>query len=231
MSNQSSKNTQFSFSGEAISGYLAALLGLGFLPISLGTEGPITTALGLIFISVLWISLGIVPLFSENRTALVYIASIILIAAGSGIGGLGVVTILKVLFFETKVSIANDWGLVVASVSANLAVLIWSMVILKVSPATLSLRLGVGVLAGASAYAIGHGVASIVLSIISDVPPIFTPAGKAMTAILNGGAIVVWTLLILRKVFHGKVRLVVPVLVICGISSIGIGISYIMDAI
>lgn len=229
MPNQSSKNTQFSW--EVINGYPVVLLTLAFLPITLGTEGGITTALGLIFISVVWISLGIVPLFSENRTTSVYIASIISIAVGSGIGGLGVVTILKVLFFETKTSIANDWVLVVVSVSANLAVLIWCIVILKVSPVTLSLRLGVGALVVASAYPIGHGVVAIVLSIINDVPPIFTPAGKAMTAILNGGAIVVWTLLIPRKVLQGKVRLVVPLFIICGIGFIGIGLAYIIMAI
>ncbi|MDE0684652.1 MAG: hypothetical protein OXI63_17165 [Candidatus Poribacteria bacterium] len=231
MSDQSSKNTQFSFSWEAINGYPVVLLTLGFLPITFGTEGGITTALGLIFISVVWISLGIVPLFSENRTTLVYIVSIILIAAGSGIGGLGVVTILKVLFFEIKASMTNDWMLVVASVSANLAVLIWGIVILKVSPVSLSLHLGVGGLVVASAYSIGYGVVSIVLSIINDVPPIFTPAGRAMTAILNGGAIVVWTLLILRKVLQGKVKLVVPLFIVCGIGSIGIGLAYIIEAI
>ncbi len=229
MSDQSSKNTQFS--SEAINGYPVVLLVFGFLPITLGTEGGITTAFGLIFISVVWISLGIVPLFSENRTTSVYIASIILIAVGSGIGGLWVVTILKVLFFETKMFMVNDWVLVVASVSANLAVLIGSIVILKVSPVTLSLRLGVGALVVASAYPIGHGVVSIVLSIINDVPPIFTPAGKAMTAILNGGAIVVWTLLIPRKVLQEKVRLVVPLGIVCGISFIGIGLAYIIEAI
>ena len=52
-----------------------------------------------------------------------------------------------------------------------------------------------------------------------------------MAAILNGGAIIFWTLLITRKVVYGKVRLVVPVLVICGIGFIGIGISHIIDAV
>lgn len=229
MSDQSSKNTQFSWEG--INGYPVVFLAFAFLPITLGTEGGITKALGLIFISVMWISLGIVPLFSEHRTTSVCIVSIILVAVGSGIGGLGVVTLLKVLVFDIQTSMANDWVLVVASVSANLAALIWGIVILKVSPVTLSLRLGVGALAAASAYAIGHGVVSIVLSIISDVPPIFTPAGKAMTAILNGGAIIAWTLLILRKMHQGKVRLVVPLFILCGISSIGIGLAYIIEAI
>ena len=229
MSDQSSKNTQFS--RDAIHGYTVVLLAFAFLLTTLGTEGGVTTALGLIFISCAWIGFGILPLFGENRTALVYTASIILIAVGIGIGGLGIAMILEVLFSGNKMSIANDWGLRVASVLANLAVLIWGIVILKVSPDMLSLRIGVISLALASAYPIGHGVVSIVLSIINDVPPIFTPAGKAMTAILNGGAIIAWTLSVTRKVVHGKVRYVVPVLVICGIGFIGIGISHIMDAI
>ena len=230
MSDQSSKNTQFSW--EAIKGYpLVVLLTLAFLPTTFGTAGGITTALGLIFISVVWISLGIVPLFSENRTTSVYVASIIVIAVGSGIGGLGVATILKALFFETKTSMVNGWVLVVVSVFANLAVFIWGIVILKVSPVTLSLNLGVGALVVAGAYPIGNGVTSIVLSIINDVPPVFAPAGQALTALLNGGAIIVWTLLIPRKVLQGKVRLVVLLFIVCGIGFIGIGWAYIIVAI
>ena len=230
MSDQSSKNTQFSW--VAINGYsLVVLLALAFLPTTLGTEGGITTALGLIFISVVWISLGIVPLFSENRTTSVYVAGIIVIAVGSGIGGLGGATILKALFFETKTSMINGWVLVVVSVFANLAVLIWGIVILKVSPVTLSLNLGVGALVVASAYPIGNGITSIVLSFMNDVPPVFTPAGQALTAILNGGAIIVWTFLIPRKVLQGKVRLVVPLFIVCGIGFIGIGWAYIIMAI
>ncbi len=230
MSDQSVKNTQFSW--EVINGYpLVVLLASALLPGAFGTDGGITTALGLIFISAAWISLGIVPLFGENRTTSVYVASIIVIAVGSSIGGLGVVTILKVLFFETKTSMANGGVLVVMSVLANLAVLIWGIAILKASPATLSFHLGVGALVVASAYPIGHGVVSIVLSIMNDVPPIFTPAGKAMAAILKGGAIVVWTLLIPRKVLQGKVRLVVPLFIVCGIGFIGLGLWYIIEAI
>ena len=228
MSDQSAKNTQFS----AINGVpVVVLFASTFLPTTLGTEGGIPTALGLISISVLWISLGIVPLFSENRTTPVYVASIIVIVVGSGIGGLGVATVLKTLFFETKTFVTNGWGLVVISVFANLAVFIWGLVILKVSPGTLSLNLGVGALVVASAYPIGNGVVSIVLSIMNDVPPVFTPAGQALTAILKGGAIIVWTLLIARKVLQGKVRLVVPIFIVCGIGFIGIGLAYIIMAI
>ena len=230
MSDQSSKNTQFSWT--AINGYsLVVLLASASLPTTLGTEDGITTALGLILISVLWISLGIVPLFSENRTTSVYIASIIVITVGSGIGGLGVATILKGLFFETKTSMTNGWVLVVVSVFANLAVFIWGIVVLKVSPVTLSLNLGVGALVVASAYPIGNGIVSIVLSIMNDVPPVFTPAGQALAAILKGGAIIVWTLLIARKVLQGKARLVVPLFIVCGIGFIGIGLAYIIMAI
>ena len=229
MSDQSSKNTQFSW--DAIRGYTVVLLAFAFLPTTLGTEGGVTTALGLIFISSAWIGFGILPLFGENRTTLVFVASVILVAVGSGIGGLGVATIIEVLFSEAKTSVANDWMLGVASVLANLAVLIWGIVILKVSHDTLSLRIGVIFLAMASGYPVGYGVCSIILSIGQNDPQIFTSSGQAMAAILNGGAIIAWTLLITRKVVHGKVRLVVPVLVICGIGFIGIGISYIIDAI
>ena len=228
MSDQSAKNTQFS----AINGSPVVVLFVSaFLPTTLGTEGGITTALGLISISILWISLGIVPLFSENRTTSVYVVSIIVITVGSGIGGLGVATILKTLFFETTTSIANHWALAVVSVFANLAVFVWGIVILKVSPVRLSLNLGVGALVVASAYPIGNGVVSIVLSIMNDVPPVFTPAGQALAAILKGGAIIVWTLLIARKVLQWKVRLLIPLFIVCGIGFIGIGLAYIIMAI
>ena len=229
MSDQSSKNTQFSW--DTMRGYTVVLLAFAFLLTTLSTAGGVTTALGLIFISSAWIGFSILSLFSENRTTRVFVASIILVAVGSGIGGLGVATILETLFSEAKTSIANDRVLGVASVLANLAVLVWSLVILKVSPDTPSLRFGVLFLAMASGYPIGSGVVSLILSISQDVPQIFTNPGQAMAAILNGGAIIFWTLLITRKVVYGKVRLVVPVLVICGIGFIGIGISHIIDAV
>lgn len=229
-------SNQFQSSWDAVRGYSVVLLALAFLLTTLGTEGSITTALGLIFISSAWIGFSILPLFGENKTTFVFVASVILIAAGISIGGLGIATILEVLFSENKMSIANNWGLGVVSVLANLAVLIWGIVILKVSPNTLSLRAGVVSLAMASGYPIGVGVFSIILSIGQDDLQIFTHAVQAhtvqaMTAILSGGAIIAWTLAITRKVVHGKVRFVVPVLVICGIGVIGVGISHIIDAV
>ncbi|RKU21654.1 hypothetical protein C6499_21910 [Candidatus Poribacteria bacterium] len=229
-------SNQFQSSWDAVRGYSVVLLALAFLLTTLGTEGSITTALGLIFISSAWIGFSILPLFGENRTTFVFVASVILIAAGIGIGGLGIATLLEVLFSENKMSVANNWGLGVVSVLANLAVLIWGIVILKVSPDTPSLRAGVVSLAMASGYPIGAGVFSIILSIGQDDLQIFTyavqaMAVQAMTAILSGGAIIAWTLAITRKVVHGKVRFVVPVLVICGIGVIGVGISHIIDAV
>ena len=224
-------SNQFQSSWDAMRGYSVVLLALAFLLTTLGTEGGITTALGLIFISSAWIGFSILPLFDENRTTFMFVAGVILIAVGIGIGGLGIATILEGLFSESKMSIANNWGFGVVSVLANLAVLIWGIVILKVSPDTLSLRAGVVSLAMASGYPIGAGVFSIILSIGQDDLQIFTNAGQAMTAILSGGAIIAWTLAITRKVVHGKVRFVVPVLVICGIGFIGIGISHIIDAV
>ena len=66
MSDQSSKNTQFSW--DTMRGYTVVLLAFAFLLTTLSTAGGVTTALGLIFISSAWIGFSILSLFSENRT-------------------------------------------------------------------------------------------------------------------------------------------------------------------
>ena len=57
MSDQSSKNNQVSW--DIMRGYSVVLLAFAFLPMPLGTEGGITTALGLILISGAWIGFSI----------------------------------------------------------------------------------------------------------------------------------------------------------------------------
>lgn len=229
MADQSLKNNQFSW--DIMRGYSVVLLAFAFLPMTLGTEGGLTTALGLILISSAWIGFSILPLFGRNRTTFVFVANIILIAVGIGIGGLGIATILEILFSETQMSIANNWVLGVASMLAYLAVMIWSIVILKVSPDSLALRMSMIFFTGASSYPVGYGICALILSIGQDTPQMFAGVGQGLAAVFSGGAIIVWTLLITRKIVHSKVRFVVPTLVICGIGFIGIGISYIVDAV
>lgn len=229
MSDQSSKNTHFSW--DIMRGYPTVFLAFAFSLTTLGAEGGLTTVLGLIGISSAWIGLSILPLFDENRNTFVFGASVILTVVGIGIGGLGIATILEVLFSDAQTSIANEWVLGVASILAYTAVMVWGFVILKVSPDTPALRIGVIFLGGASSYTVGYGVCSIILSMGQSDSQMFDGVGQGIAAVFSGAAMVVWTLLITRKVVLGKVKFVVPALVICGCGFIGTGILYIIDAI
>ena len=104
---------------------------LAIFPATLNSEGPFTTAVGLICLSCVWISFGILPLYVERRMGPVFMATIIIVGLGSGIGGVGIATLLKTLLSETDTSLTGDWVSTVTLVLSNLALLAFGFIVLK----------------------------------------------------------------------------------------------------
>ena len=229
MTDQPAKNTHFSW--EPMQGYPVVLLVMAFLPGTLSSEGTLTTTFLLILMSSVLISSGILPLYLEDRTTPISIAAVIIIALGSGIGGLGIATILKALFFDTHTFLTDNWVYGVASILANLAVLVWTFVILNIAPMSRRLLIGTICLLLAGGYSLGCGIFFMIGSIVYGADQIAPVWNRGIPAVLNGGAIVIWTLLITRKTIQEKVRFVVPIVIISGVSLIGLGVWWIGSSI
>lgn len=221
MPEQPTKNAKHS--AETLQGYPVVLLVMAFMPTNLDPDESLTTAFVLILISGVLISSGILPLYIKDGTTPVFVAGVIIITLGSGIGGLGIATILKILLSETQIFLTNYWISEIASVLANLTVLTWIFVILNISTITRSLLAATTLLVVAGGYALGYGVFSVVVLIIHDVPQIYDGWERGIAAVLNGGAIIGWTLLITQKTLQGKVKFAVPVVIIAGLGFVALG--------
>ena len=229
MTDQPTKNTHFSW--EAMQGYPVVLLVMAYLPGTLGREGTLTATFLLILMSSVLISSGILPLYLEGRTTSISIAAVIIIALGSGIGGLGIATILKLLFSDTHTFLIDNWVSGVASILANLAVLVWAFVILNIAPMSRRLLIGTIFLLLAGGYSLGCGIFFMAGSIVDSADQIAPVWNRGIPAVLNGGAIVIWTLLITRKTIQEKVRFVVPIIIISGVGLVGLGLWWIGSSI
>ncbi len=221
MSDQSTKPTQLSVG--ALQGYPIVLLTMAFVTTNLAPDEALTTAFVLIVISSVLISGGILPLYIEGRTTPVFVASVIIVALGSGIGGLGIATILQTLLSDTEIFLTINWGSRVALVLANLAVLTWVFVILKISPITRSLLAATSLLIIASGYTLGYGVFSVVVLVVQGVLQIGNEWQLGIAAVLNGAAIIGWTFLITRKTFQDRFQFAVPVVMIAGLGFVVLG--------
>lgn len=222
MTDQPTKNTHFSW--QAMQGYPVVLLVMAFLPGTLGREGILTTTFLLILMSSVLISGGILPLSLEGRATPISIAAVIIIALGSSIGGLGIATILKAVFSDTHTFLTDNWISGVASILANLAVLVWTFGILNIAPISRWLLIGTIFLVLAGGYSLGCCIFFMARSIVYGADQIAPVWNRGIPAVLNGGAIVIWTLLITRKTIQQKVRFVVPIIIISGVGLIGLGI-------
>lgn len=228
MTDQSAKDRQLSWS--IVQGHSVVFLAIAHLMTTTEVEGNLSTGTLLMASSMVLISMSITLFYFERRIASVSVAGAVIIALGSGIAGLGIAKILGIAFSNTETSTVGAWPLTVAAVLANLAVLVWSFVILKIAPRTRSLLISTIALVLAGGYALGYGVFFVLELTASDLPQIGSGVARGLAAVLNGGAMVIWTLLITRKVVQSKFRFTVPLFIICGIGFIGIGLWHIVDA-
>lgn len=184
----------------------------------------------LIALSLMFISLGISPLYIKRDSVPIATASCMMIAFGSGIGGLTIATLLERLFAETRAQIADSWVASVTLICSSLGVLAWTFIVLKISSVSRPPRVAVVLFALAGVYSLLYGILTIGVPLF-DEPLIIPEWGTGMAYLLNGGAIVVWTHLFTRKTSIANRKILVICLMITGAVTIIDGITHIFDAI
>ena len=172
----------------------------------------------LILYGVLWVLHGIYPLLIENRRTSVAISSGVIVVSGCSIIGLGIATILSLM-------VEVDWVLRMAGIFYNLAFFAWIFVILKVAPTiTRELVIGVVFCFVATGYAFVCNVLVVMRTLVTDLPHITADWEQAIGYIVSGGAMIGWTLCVMRKTASANFRWLVPAFIIAGIIFIGFGI-------
>ena len=149
----------------------------------------IESILTLIALSGMLIGLGISPFYIKSRSVVVATASCIMIALGSGIGGLTIATLLEKLFAETPVEIKDSWVAGVALICSSLGILAWVFIVLKISPVSRPPLVAVVLFALAGVYSLIYGILTTE-AVLSDVPRITSEWAKGVAYILNGSAMI-----------------------------------------
>ncbi|RKU20758.1 hypothetical protein C6500_08045 [Candidatus Poribacteria bacterium] len=220
MLNQFAKNNQESWeTAQACSIFLLFIL-----------RPDIESIFTLIGLSLMLIGLGISPLSIKRDSVSIATASCIMIAFGCAIGGLTIATLLERLFAETPAEIAGSWVANVALICSSLGVLAWIFIVLKISPVSRPPRVVVVLFALAGVYSLLYGILTIGVPLFNE--PLIIPKWETGIAyLLNGGAIVGWTLLFTRKTSIARRKILVICLMIIGAVTIIDGITHISDAI
>ena len=187
------------------------------LPLWNKVVSPLVSGIMPLILGAMWIVLGIYPLFLENRTTSAAVSGWGIIASGCCIMGLGISMILPL---NTEVS----WMPRMALVFYSLAILAWIFVLLQAASITRSLLIGVAFFVLASGYAFFYNARVIMEVIVSDVPYIDVYWDQGIAYILNGTAVIVWVLLILRKIAVVKLKPIVHIFILWGVVYIGLGI-------
>ena len=184
----------------------------------------------LIGLSLMLIGLGISPLSIKRDAVSIATASCLMIALGTGIGGLTIATLLERLLAETPAEMADGWVANVALIGSSLGALVWIFIVLKISPVSRPPRVAVVLFLLAGVYSLIYGILTME-SVLSDVSRITSEWGRGIAYLLNGGAIVGWTLLFTRKTSIARRKILVICLMITGAVTIIDGITHISDAI
>ena len=190
----------------------------------------IESILTLIALSGMLIGLGISPFYIKSRSVVVATASCIMIALGSGIGGLTIATLLEKLFAETPVEIKDSWVAGVALICSSLGILAWVFIVLKISPVSRPPLVAVVLFALAGVYSLIYGILTTE-AVLSDVPRITSEWAKGVAYILNGSAMIGWAFLVTRRASINNRKLFVICLLISGTSTVLAGITHVFDAI
>lgn len=184
----------------------------------------------LICLTVMLICIGISPLSVENKPVSVLIASMFMIALGGGIGGLTIGTLLERFFAETHTEIGGSWVASVALILTSLGILAWVLIVLKISPITRPPFVASILFAIAGAYALIYGILTLE-TYFWGITRITSAWGEGIAYILNGGAIVGWSHLVMPKMPITKRKTLVICSMIVGVVTVLIGIAGILDAI
>ena len=191
----------------------------------------IESIITLIGLSLMLIGLGISPLGIERTSVPIATASCVMVAFGGAIGGLTIATLLERIFAETPAEIADSWVAGVTLICASLGILAWTFIVLKISSVSPTPRVAVVLFALAGVYSLLYGILAVRVALSDELLIIIPEWGKGIAHLLNGGAIVGWTLLVTRKATIPNRKLLVVCLMILGVITISDGITHIFKAI
>ncbi len=220
MTDQSAKNTLVSWQTmQGCSVFLIYIL-----------RPDIESVITLICLTVMLISMGISPLFIENKPASVLIAAMLMIALGGGIGGLTIGALLERLFAESHIEIGGSWVASVALICTSLGILAWILIVLRISPGTRPPLVAAILFAIAGTYSLIYGILTLE-TYFFGITRIMSAWGEGIAYILNGSAIVGWSHLVMPKMFITKHRALTVCSMIVGVATVVIGVIGILDAI
>lgn len=217
---QSAKNTQVSW--QTMQGCSVFLLCI--------SRPDIESVITLICLTGMLICMGISPLSIENKPVSVSIASMLMIALGGGIGGLTIGTLLERLFAESHIEIGGSWVASVALICTSLGVLAWVLIVLRISPITRPPLVAAMLFGIAGAYSLIYGILTLE-TYFFGITRIALAWGEGMAYILNGGAILWWTHLVMREIPINKRKMLVICSMIVGVATVMVGVVGILDAI
>lgn len=185
----------------------------------------------LIVVTLIWVNLSLMSLFVGRVPTAVNIARGITLAIVASISGLTLWTLLEYLFADVPMPIKDNWIQWTVLVLANLALLPWMFVMLKIFPISRSLIISTGLVAMASAYVLVCGAQVIVEATVFEGTWKAAEWEHGITHILGGVALIAWLHLIARKTTPHRYRFFVPILMVYGGGYIGLGISQLLAAI
>ena len=190
----------------------------------------IESILTLICLTLMLIGLGISPLYIKSESVSIAIASCVMIALGSGIGGLTIATLLERLLTETPTEIKDSWVAGVVLICSSLGILAWVFIVLRISPVSRLPLVAVVLFAAAGVYSLIYGIlithALVLINVIvSDILRVTADSEQMIGFIVSGGAIVGWARFVMRKTAPTNFKILVPAFTIFGVIYIGFGIA------
>ena len=157
------------------------------------------SALLLVCTGVIVAASGLMPLGIPRVPVSVSIACGIMFVLGCGIGALGVANVLERQFPNFPTVSQWEWIRWLPSAFENLAILVWTYVVLHIAPVTRSLFMSAVFVAAAAGYSLSSDVLAIRDALVFGVTREVTNWEEGMEFLLNGCALAVWARLIIRK--------------------------------
>ena len=207
---------------------LANPLIFGIMVIPLDSEN----TLALISGGLLLVGVGLIPLQIQRIPLSASIACGIMFTLGCVVGGFALANVLEYLFPDFPTVKQWKWVQPMPSAFGNLGILIWVFVVLNISPVNRPLVIGTSFVAAAAGYALALDAVVIREVLIFDRTREITSWEQGMVTLLDGGAMIVWERLIVRKLISFSVtKSVGDLTLFLGMLSILLGIFMILRTV
>ena len=190
-------------------------------------EGRLT----LIMISIVWLLLGVIPLYIERLSVAASIARDITLTLIAGVCVLSIWAAFNYFSPGKPIPVENNWLQWCVLILANLAILPWLFMILKSVPITRPLLVSAAFVALASMYILVYGTLVIVGVIFFDGAWEAAKWKHGIKHILGGVALTLWTHFISRENVPSYFKFFIPFLILYGGGYTGLGISEIITTI